>query len=399
MKKLTPATLLGLALLGTFNWGCNKDPGEDTGMNEPGPSHPQVTEWETVVDKLPFPTSGDTKINTITVGRKEYNDNFANRGDIEVFFDQDSDVITIEMRKYDFSDDITAKGDEATGVVGTFERLSLWAYNENGSAPAKPTKADMEDPEKNCQLETWKDGCSVYVYSDGQSQPLRSGVDFKVHLPKAYRGELNVQTEDNENEPTFPRRGNITVTGDGAAGWCSSGSLKMSAGIGKVKLCRELVPAPTCPAAQLEMCENFKDEMGEDAAWAPECPCQAMLFGQIRIESLAPWAADITVDIPDTTWLNATVANQSSEKPHDCKPVIDNCSGSCEVTDDSEYSKAAEFNYPSEAAPKGAGFNLTVLSAGCTQVKYFKSPDDWSEDAEPESALRGKLKLCTGCLD
>lgn len=393
MKNLTTASILGLSLLGTLHCG---DSSNDTGNEGPlDESHPQLTEWKTVVDKLPFPTTGDNKINRLTIGRKEYTNNFANRGDIEVSFDQDTDVISIELRKYDFSDDITAQGDETK--EGTFERMSLWAYNEGGSSPAKPSEADMLDPEKNCTIDAWKDNCSVYVYYDGLTQPVRSGADLKVHLPKAWRGELNVQTEDNEGESRYPRRSNVTITGDGDAGWCSSGTVKMSAGVGKIKLCRELSPAPNCSAAQIDACENFEKD-GMPAAWDPTCGCDADNFGQIRIESLKPWAADITVDMPDTTWLNATVANQSEAKPHECKPVLDNCSGTCKLKDDSEYTKAGEFNYPGPAAPSGAGFNLTVLSAGCTLVDYFASPDDWAADATPESEIRGHLKVCTGCL-
>lgn len=390
MKNLTTATILGLAL----SLGSCGDKGTDTPIDE---STPQVGEWETVVDELAFPTSGEGKINKLTVGRKEYDENFANRGDIEVFFDKDTDVITVEMRKYDFADAATVNGDPAQDIIGHFELLELWAYNEGGGNPAKPTEADRADPTKNCTLEAWKDNCSIYVYYDGKSQPVRSGVDLRVHLPKAWRGELNVQTEDNDAEATYPRRGNVTITGDGDAGWCGSGSVKMSAGIGKIRLCRDLIPAPTCTADQIADCENFQVD-GEPAAWAPECMCKNDKFGQMRIESLKPWAADITVDMPDTTWLNATVQNQSEAKPHECKPVIENCTGNCKITDNSEYAKAAEYNYPSEFAPAGAGFNLTVLSAGCTQVDFFSKPEDWAPEKEPDEAERGHLKVCTGCL-
>jgi hypothetical protein len=397
MKKLTPATFLGLALLGLGSLHCG-DSSSDTGDDGPiDAGKPQVTEWESVVKDLPFPLDGDGKINRITIGRKEYTNNFANRGNVEVLFDTEN-TISIEMQKYDFSDDKTANGDEATGLMGTFERMSLWAYNEGGGSPTKPTEADLMDAEKNCTIGTWKDACSVFIYYDGQSQPVRSGAHLRVHLPKGFKGELNVQTEDNENENSYPVRGNVTISGEGDAGWCGNGSVKMSAGVGKIKLCRNLSPAPACSADQIKGCEEFKDMMGNDAAWSPDCPCPAMSFGAIRIESLKPWAANITLDIPDGTWLNANVSNQSEAKPHDCKPVIENCSGNCQIKDDSEYTKAAEFNYPGEAAVSGAGFGLQVISAGCTDVKYIDKPEDWTADGEPNEELRGYLKLCTGCL-
>lgn len=393
MKNLTTATLLGLALLAPL--GCTDKGDTDTTAGPSPDEGPKVGEWETVVDELSFPTSGDAKINKLTVGRKVYSDNFANRGDVEVLFDKDTDVISIEMRKYDFADDITINGDDT--VPGHFELMELWAYNEDADAPAKPTDADRADPEKNCQLEAWKDNCSVFVYYDGKSQPVRSGVDLRVHLPKAWRGELRVETEDNDAETTYPRRGNVTITGDGDAGWCGSGTVKMASGVANIRMCRNLTPAPTCTADQIADCENYEKD-GEPAAWSPDCMCKAMDFGQIRIESLKPWAANITVDVPNTTWLNVNASNQSEAKPHNCKPVIDGCSGSCSLTTDDEYIKAAEFNYPSDAAPPGAGFNLTVISAGCTLVDYYKDAADWSLMSSPEEEERGHVKVCTGCL-
>jgi len=368
------------------------DTGEDTGQMTDG-NGPQSTPWQVVVDALPFPLAD---IHKVRFGRKEYNGNFANRGDIEVLFDQDAEVITIEMRKYDFSDSVTAFGDEVMGIVGTFARISPWAYNEGIDAPQKPSAMDAA---ADCLIDTWKDNCALYLYYDGQSQPVRSGADLRVHLPKAYRGELEVQTEDNDSEFTYPRRGDITIDGDGDAGWCGSGTVKLSAGVAEVRLCRGLTPAPTCSDAAILDCENFQVD-GVPAAWHPDCMCKASQFGQVRIESLKPWAADITVDMPDTTWLNVTVANQSEDKPHDCKPALDNCTNdACVLKDDGEYAKSAEFNYPSDAAPSGAGFNLTVLSAGCNEVDFIADEyAPWDPNTAPLVELRGHLTVCTDCL-
>jgi hypothetical protein len=354
-----------------------------------------------VVDGLPFPLSGDGKINSSRSAASEYSGNFANRGNIEVNFDQRRRHDQRSRCKvYDFSDEITANGDPDETRTSSRAPSTACRCGPTTSAPATP-QADRgrpRRPEDDCTLGTWKRRLQRLRLLRRPVQPVRAGADFRVHLPKAYRGELNVQTEDNESESTYPRLGNVTITGDGDAGWCSSGSVKMSAGIGKIKLCRGLTPAPLCSEAQIDDCENFQVD-GEPAAWHPDCMCKAMQFGQIRIESLKPWAANITVDMPDTTWLNATVANQSEDKPNDCKPVVDNCKeGRCVFKDNGEYNKAAEFNYPSAAAPSGAGFNLTVLSAGCTDVDYFKDPDDWAKDASPVVEERGYLKVCTGCL-
>jgi hypothetical protein len=167
--------------------------------------------------------------------------------------------------------------------------MSLWAYVSSGN-PSAPSKMKPED---DCTVGTWKSGCAVTVYYDGQTQPVRAGADIRVHLPKAYRGELNVTTEDNNGEPSFPRVGNITIDGI-----CSSGNITMAQGTTKVKMCRELTPAPRCSAEDIEACENYKDEMGNDAAWSNQCPCPAENFGQLKIEAVKPWAGDIIVDIP-----------------------------------------------------------------------------------------------------
>ena len=385
MKNLPLATFLGLTLLA----GASCPPPDDT---ESG-ARPQETEWQTVVNALPFPLAGDTPVTTITVGRLDYNDNYANRGDVEVLFDQDSEVITVEMRYYDYSDDITAQGDEATGVKGTFERMSLWAYV--GSTPGKPSE---QKPEDDCTVGTWKDGCSIYVYYDGQTQPVRAGADIRVHLPKAYRGKLNVETEDNYNEPNFPRLGNVTVDG-----LCSSGNISMAQGEAKIKLCRELTPAPTCSAEQIMGCETFMED-NMDAAWANTCPCPAENFGQLKIESVKPWAGNITVDIPKTLWLNANLSNEETDKPHNCKPQLESCTKDvCKLTtnDGSGYSVSGEFLYPSPAAASGAGFNLTVKSAGCNPVRYFPDDKKWNADetmSMPTVEEHGHIKVCTDCL-
>ncbi len=387
MKNLPLASILGLNLLALAAGGCNNKGNGDDGPL--GGARPQETEWKQVVN-LPFPLSGDGEIKSISIGRNEFQENFANRGDVEVYLDLDTETITVEIRYYDFSDDITAQGDDT--VEGTFERMSLWAFTGSGN-PAKPSQMP---PESDCTKDTWKSGCNVLVYYDGLSQPARSGADIRVHLPKAYRGTLNVTTQDNDAESTFPRLGNITVDGI-----CGSGNINLAQGEAKVKLCRELTPAPTCSAEQIKGCEEFVDEMGNDAAWSNLCPCPAEQFGQLRIEATKPWAGNITVDIPTTTWLNANLANEETDKPHKCLPKLEACTAPvCELKDDG-YAVSGEFNYPSQAAASGAGFNLTVKSAGCNPVEYFPDAKKWNEDetmSEPTIEEHGHIKVCTGCL-
>lgn len=380
MKHLTLASLL-VALAA----GC----GDDTNNPTPtGDQIPRESEWETVVNGLPFPLDGDGKITTLTVGRKEYAENYANRGNIEVLYDHDDPTITIDVRRYIFGDEIDANGDES-GMLGAFQRLSLWAYVNSGN-PSKPSE---RDPADDCTKDTWKDGCQILAYYDGKSQPARSGMDFRVHLPKGYRGKLFVNTEDNTNEGTYPRRGNLTIDG-----LCSGGDIRLEAGWAKIKMCRDLVPTPLCAAADLKTCNEWPDGSGSEA-WSKDCPCGGGdLFGQLTIIAPQPWASNITVDVPTTTWVNTTLRNTSVMKPHECKPVIDCPMGVCATDMDDEYTAHAEYNYPSMSAPQGAGFNITVESGGCTVIPFIDAPDAWMKDKPAPEELRGNLKVCTDCL-
>jgi hypothetical protein len=395
MKNTSLALTLGSTLgLSLFATSC--------GDNTNGPidaAHPQESKWKTVVDKLPFPLSGDGAINKLDVGRLEFDNNFANRGNIEVLLDQDAEVITVEMRYYDFSDDLIAQGDPDAATeeerLGTFGRMSLWAFVSSGN----PSPPSAMAPEDDCTMGTWKSGCAIYAYYDGKAQPARSGADIRVHLPKKYRGELNITTEDNDAEPTFPRVGNITLDG-----MCSSGTVLLAQGKANVKMCRDLTPAPKCSAEQIKGCEDYVDETTmEPAAWSNLCPCPAENFGQLKIEAVKPWAGDITVDIPTTTWLNANLANEETDKPHECKPDLSACTGNiCTPVAQDDYTISGEFNYPSTAAASGAGFNLTVKSAGCNPVSFFDDAKDWNEDpalSKEKTETHGNIKVCSGCLN
>ena len=398
MKNFSLASTLGLMLGSTLGLslvaGC--------GDNTPGTSedaHPQEGEWKTVLKELPFPLTGDGAIGSISIGRAEYTENFANRGDVEVYLDQDKEVITIEMRYYDFSDDLIAKGDP-NGLTeeerqGTFGRLSLWAFVNSGN----PSPPDAMDPLDNCTVGTWKSGCEIAAYYDGKAQPARSGAHIRVHLPKAYRGDLNITTEDNDAEPTFPRVGNVIVEG-----LCSGGTILLAQGTAKVNMCRDLTPAPKCNAEQIKGCEDFIDpDTMQPAAWSNLCPCPAENFGQLKIEATKPWAGNITVDIPTTTWLNANLANEETDKPHECKPDLSACTGKiCEPVSFDDYTISGEFNYPSKAAASGAGFNLTVKSAGCNPVSFFDDAKDWNVDpalSKEKTETHGHITVCNGCLN
>lgn len=378
MKHLTPALLVTALTAGAC--GDNGSATTEGETGEAGERQPQVGEWKKEVDALPFPLSGDARITTLTIGRKEFDENFANRGNIEILFDHPEETITVETRKYVFGDEIDKDN--------TFKKLSLWAFSSSGN----PTRPDSQPSANDCTKDTWKDNCAIYVYYDGKSQPERSGMDFRVHLPTGYRGKLFVSTEDNITEQSYPRRGNITIDN-----LCTHGDVAMEAGWAKIKMCRELTPAPACPPAGIENCETFPD-----GAWSKDCQCgDGSLFGQLIVRAPQPWAANITIDIPETVWLNTTLKNTEVMKPHDCKPQISACNGAnCTINTEDEYAPSAEFNYPSEAAPSGAGFNVTVESGGCTKIPFIDDPKKWKPESEgePGEELRGLLDVCSGCL-
>lgn len=359
---------------------------------------PRHSEWETVVEGLPFPLTGEAAIRTLMIGRQEFNENFANRGNIEVLFDHPEETITIEIRKYIFGDVVYAFGDPDAGIPGTFERLSLWAFVSDGN----PGKPEDQPPASDCAVETWKDGCAIYAYYDGKSQPARSGMDFRVHLPAGYRGKLYVETEDNAwLEASYPRRGNITIDG-----LCGSAEVELEAGWAEIQLCDELTPSPTCSADEIAACEDYVDpETMAPAPWSKDCgPCGDTLFGRLLVTAPQPWAANITIDIPKHTWISSTVQNNAADKPHLCKPTIAACSEGgpipCTLDAEDDYTEFAEFNYPGPSAPSGAGYSINARSGGCTEIPFVDDPAQWKPEEEgvPASELRGFVRLCTGCL-
>lgn len=347
---------------------------ESTDGLPPDDNGPSEEPWEVVVDGVPFPVAD---VHVLTVGRKEFAGNFANRGVVEVLYDHEEETITVEARKYRFG---------PAGELDTLSRLSLWAYVTTGDPTHHP------DPADDCTVGAWRDNCAIYAYYDGKSQPIRIGMDLRVHLPFAWRGRLLVETEDNHAESTWPRRGDVVIDG-----LCGSGEVALEAGRAEVRLCRELVPAPTCPLDQIEACAGFPDGSASEA-WSPACPCGNDQFGQLLVRALQPWAADITVDVPGDVWLSAALGNSAAVVP-ECEPSIVGCDGpACVLDDDDPLHIAAEFNYPSPAAPAGAGYHVSVTTGGCTVIPFVNPGEDWSPDQVPQEELRGRVQLCTGCL-
>lgn len=339
---------------------------------DPQPQTLQVFESDWEVVNSPFAVAD---INSVSIGGLVHNDNFANRGDIDVAFDQDGETIVVEMRKYT----LAGAQDEADE---TFGRMTLWAYVNSGN-PEKPS--DM-DPADDC-TQGWQDGCQVLVYYDGQAQPVRTGVDFRVHLPRTWRGTLNVTTEDNLAEDAYKLRGDVTILD-----LCSNADVELENGIANIRMCGGLVEAPTCTADLLQQCK--------DSMWDPNiCGCNDD-FGSVRIASPEPHSANITVDFPTTIWANVNLENLDSTG--DCTARFDNCAGGCTLnqSDESIYKGKAEYNYPGGDAVPGAGFTINAEAGGCAGVFYADDPEDYVDGAmdSPKDEQRGNITACSGCL-
>ena len=374
MKKTCPVLGLGCGLaLVLLSTACSGDDGSST--SDPFAVVPFEDEWREVVNTS-FPL--DT-VKSITVGRREFNDNFASRGDVEVLFDQDEERIVVEMRKYTMQRD-QEEADE------TFAKLSLWAYASSGN----PEQPSAMDPAEECSA-AWQDGCRIYAYYDGRSQPFRSGADFRVHLPKGYRNQLNVETEDNTAEDGYKKRGDITVKD-----LCGSATLQMESGVAKVRMCSALQEGPTCSAEAIATCEAM--------GWDASCPCTD--FGQLKITANEPFAGDIVVDFPEGLWANVSMENTVAGS--ECLASFDSCSmadesaGTCvKVQSTENLAKGkAEYNYPGEPATPGVGYAFNLEANGCETVFYVDDPEDYvlGEMESPKSERRGNLRVCEDCL-
>ncbi|MBC8068489.1 MAG: hypothetical protein IAG13_09155 [Deltaproteobacteria bacterium] len=346
---------------------------------------------------------GDPFISDLQIGNSlGSNDNFVNRGDVIVNFDGPADQIKIEFRRFTFAED-------EEGAQDDFDKLSLWAYNANTGTPKKP--ADMEE-EARCGGEDddgnplpWQQDCAIYVYYDGQNQLKRAGADIRVTLPPNYRQDIGIATADDVTEDAYPNRGNICVSNlNGTV------DADLQSGLAFVTLAADVTPSPKCEQANPEGfqgCIDFDDPATEGPdAWSQNCGCFSsnLELGRVTIESLAPSSANITVDttLPDL-WTSFRAENTGENQLNG-----KHCPSAVEGLSDLEYTQmdvnqpwrlVGVSNFPSEMAPGGAGFTLQLTSNGCEPVSSVEAPDDFDPKVtDPESEVRGNVKVCAGCL-
>jgi hypothetical protein len=382
--------------------GSDSDSGSDSGADDApteGPA-PFRDQWR-VVHEGPFgglDADGYPTISSLIIGNSlGYADNFVNRGDVIVEFDGEPGTIRVELRRFTFAP-------SQADAQEVFDRLSLWAYNSSINAPKRP--ADMDEADRCGGVDgggaplPWQDGCAVYVYYEGQIQLQRAGADIRVTLGPDYLGALSVATSDNVVDDTYPNRGNVCV--DGLMGEVQ---VELQSGIALVSVASDTA-YPTCPPDLVADCETFDDPGTEGAdAWAADCGCinQGYSPGLVRVESLAPSATDITVDVPAGMWTNfrAENAGENALLGKHCVATIEGL-GAVEFGDgmadpNKPWLRGGIANRPS-AAPPG-GFRVDLASSGCESVASVESPADWDADVDdPASSLRGNVEVCEGCL-
>ena len=378
--------------------------GDNTPTNGGG-TEPFRDKWR-VVHEGPFQLlddMGNPNIGTLYIGNAlGYNDNFVNRGDVIVDFSGTSEEIKIEFRKFSFSSGETDAADD-------FDKLSLWAYASSIGTPKKP--ADMDDADR-CSGEdkqgnplAWKEGCAIYVYYDGLSQLKRSGADIRVTLPAAYREDISISTADNVEEDTYPNRGNICVSNLNA-----SVTAELQSGLAFVSLAPDATPSPKCNSLLPDLymdCINYVDpDTMQPEPWAQACGCinQGIPFGTVKIDSLKPSSANMTVDVGNAalwTAFHAENAGMNSLASKNCPSTIDGLNNLTYTVNDpnAPWRVIGESNHPSDKAPAGAGFSLQLTSNGCEPVSAVESPGDWDPDVtDPPSDIRGNVEVCAGCL-
>jgi hypothetical protein len=358
---------LPLLVLAALPLACQDDNGPGIGEGR----EPYVDQWRT---ELSGPAS---QINRLSIGGRLASDNFANRGNIEVRYLPGIDQITIEMQRFT----IAKTQQDADAAFG---RMKLWAYDI--TSPKAPKPAD--DP-KRC----WADGvsrCFVRNYYEGQLQPVRDGVNFRVTIPAGWNGNLDLVTTDNLGEgiDSYPDRSDIIV-----AGVAGNLNVELDSGNVQIRMDPNTKHFGSCP--NNDTCVAMGYAMG--------CGCSEPT--NISIANRTGQSSDITVDVgnPDA-WYMMILENRgtfSAGGEFVCTATIDCASfEQCEIVEDYAalpYHERAEVNFPGEPAISGAGMRISLVSESCSNIVYVNGPQDFEAEDFPEDK-RGDLNVCVGCL-
>jgi len=388
ISMVTSTIALALATAGMT--GCPAPP--NTGSDR----SPFRTAWEmaTEQDFIHVGEDGVAQIFSLTLGGRESNDNFANRGDVIVNFDGPANRILIEIRKFTFSpNEDSANAD--------FDALSLWAFT---SSLGRPQDQDAED---DCMASGWQNDCEVRVYYDGLSQLRRSGADLRVTLPADYRQRISVITQDNTEDEDYLNRGNVCINN-----LFASADIETESGNVWVSLAPDTYPSPKCSSAQIEACETWtvEDEMGNEVAapWAPECDCIAVgggEFGLLSIDNRDDSSSNITVDVPANLWTSINAQNKGDSQEasgEHCEAIVSVPNATADDTgNDFPWQAKFNANYPGEPAIMGAGFTIQASSNACGPVASTEAPADFvglGMGDTQDSSERGNIEICSDCI-
>lgn len=367
--RIPLAGLLALAACASDARGCSAAQTDEIEYSQLIPIRDQ---WRIELDAAFDPSV----ISQLAIGGTTVNDNFANRGDVIVQFDGAPGRIVVELRRFTMTHE-DRDPDEA------LEPLGLWAYDASDGV-ALPN----ELPESTC-TEQWHPGCALRVFHYGQAQPVRSGADIKVTLPADYRGHLDVETQDNVADDTYPVRGDVCMLGlPGTA------TVALESGRAWLSLAADIQVAPACTAAQRSACQEGS------SPWTVQCPCRATPvhnppLGASRIH--ASGMADIVASVPPDLWMTLAASgnNHAACAPH-CEVTLEGF-GAVAATNTGTVS--AVVNEP-EGIQDSEGYWIDVATYGCGPVVSLDDPEAWRPDPSAlTTAVRGHVEICAGCLD
>ena len=368
IKRLLPPALLLCSTVPLA--ACPSDDGPSVGEGR----EPYVDDWEMVA------SGPAAQLTTLSIGDRLAQDNYANRGDIEVRYVSGTDQVTIEMQRFTI-----AKNEE--DAAAAFGRMKFWGYDLSSPEPPAEDNAD-----RLCWAPDTS-SCYARVYYEGMIQPTRDGANFRVTIPVGWEGNLALTTSDNLGEgiDSYPDRSDVLV--DGLAGDLA---VDMDSGNLQVKMDPNTKHYALCPTN--DECVAAGHEMG--------CGCNEPT--NISVENGTGQSSNMTVDVsnPDS-WYTVILENRgsfSSGSDFVCNATID-CSAfnqdACVIDPDyasMDAQERAEINYPGVPAINGAGIRVQLVSDDCANIRYVTGVDDFEAESFPEEK-RGELLFCVGCLD
>lgn len=289
-----------------FALSCGPDLG-----GPPGPDTYRE-DWSTELD-VPI----IEPLTELVIGGDPVDDNFVNRGDVEVRFDGEPGRILVEVRRF-----TNAEGEQA--ALDNFDKLSLWAYE----GPVAPPTETAEGA--GC-YEAWRDGCQIRAYFEGLQQPIRDGMDLRITLPPGSVESLVVTTSDSAVDDDYPNRGDVTVLG-------LEGSADILTGSGRTRI-----------------------ELGPNA--------------QGSLSAITRGAGDMELLIPAGLWVEAELRNDQ-EGENTCRPIVGCEGGGICSSSEEEPGSPWDVDVVAHDGLGDAPYQATVSSTQCIEVSRVDDPED-----------------------